>query len=310
MKNKQRGFIGIVAIILIALVVVGGGAYVYTKGKNVNVNINTQVVSTDEVDTKNATQATTSTQVDKKAQVNISVPQIPVKKDDLVIVKPSGDVIWQMGVPQTLEWNLNIDLNAIKGDIAMKVSLKDTSGKIIPIPVGQIIKKEANGSATISIPYYENIQPGKYKLVLDIYSNIVTVACSDCENQSNNVVASATTNGWITITPASANVRPVITSQNSTKVKVGDTFSVKGVAFTSESKVLIQKHESNGYFIGKIAVSAEVTSSTDLKFVVPKGCSSSDNCIPENGKITPGLYYISIQTVNGESNVSPMVVID
>jgi len=31
MKNKQRGFIGIIAIVIIALAVIGGGAYVYTQ---------------------------------------------------------------------------------------------------------------------------------------------------------------------------------------------------------------------------------------------------------------------------------------
>jgi len=82
MKNKQRGFIGIIAIVIIALAVIGGGAYVYTQKESSQIKVQVDVVpeqtatSTNEVVAKNPTDKVTKAEPTVKTETKIEVKTV------------------------------------------------------------------------------------------------------------------------------------------------------------------------------------------------------------------------------------------
>lgn len=72
MKNTQRGFIGIIAIVLVALAVIGGGAYFYSTQKEANVEM-----SDAQVDTSVAISSST---ISNTVQTSVQSPDVMVKE--------------------------------------------------------------------------------------------------------------------------------------------------------------------------------------------------------------------------------------
>ena len=209
-----------------------------------------------------------------------------------------------------IQWKLNADLSTLRGSLFLTVLLQDSSGNLINAQAGQNIERNQN-STTISIPYFNpSIIPGKYHLVLNIHDTIPALPCVGCQGYSK-LVGSATSTTVITLTASDGKVKPAILSLGSTSGKVGDSVLINGVAFQSDSKVIFERlNPLDGQARIKISVVPQVISSTNLKFAIPNACSSSDVCTPQSSSVTSGLYYVSVQTQYGTSNVSGIQVVN
>lgn len=228
----------------------------------------------------------------------------------LDIIKPTINETWQIGTPHTIQWKLSTDLSALRGQLFLTVFLKDSSGNLINAQVGQSIEK-GQTSTTISIPYFNPaITPGEYHLVLNIHDTIPALPCVGCQGYSN-LVASATSVAVITLTASDGKVKPAILSLGNTNGKVGDTVSVNGVALHPDSKIIFERlNPLDGQARIKIFITPQVFSTTNLTFNIPSACNESDVCNPQNSSVTPGLYYVSVQTQYGISNVSGIQVVN
>ncbi|HYC34319.1 MAG TPA: hypothetical protein VEC13_01150 [Candidatus Paceibacterota bacterium] len=81
MKNKQRGFIGITIIILIALAAIGGGAYVYHENR-VAENANFENNIKEGIETASSTGATTTVTVGVTSKIKTPITaEVSVKTD-------------------------------------------------------------------------------------------------------------------------------------------------------------------------------------------------------------------------------------
>ncbi len=238
----------------------------------------------------------------------ITVKNSPTQSS-IYIIQPVINETWQIGTPHPIRWKLNTDQSALRGSLFLTVFLQDSSGNLINAQAGQQIQKDQN-STTISIPYFANpaIMPGNYHLVFNIFDTIAALPCVGCQGYSK-LVASATTTATITLTASDGKVAPAITSLSVTNGRVGDSISVNGVAFQNDSKIIFERlNPLDGQARIKISLTPQIVSSNKLTFTIPNSCTNSDVCNPQNSLVTSGVYYVSVQTQYGTSNVSGIQV--
>ncbi len=315
--NSQKGFILPLLIAVIAVLAIGGGIYIY-ETKKVEVPASTDL----QVEQSNQTlQSTVQNNSSNNSSAKISPDLFPVTRNSteyikdsptqssLYIVQPVINETWQIGTPHPIRWKLNIDQGALRGSLLLTVFLQDSSGNLISTQVGQKIQKDQN-STTISIPYFANpaIMPGNYHLVFNIYDTGPALPCGGCQGYSK-LVASATTTAIVTLTASDGKVAPAILSLSATNGRVGDSISVNGVAFQNDSKIIFERlNPFDGQARIKISLTPQIVSSNKLTFTIPSGCTNSDVCNPQNSLVTSGVYYVSVQTQYGTSNVSGIQV--
>ena len=293
MKSSQKGFAASLLIAIIAVLAVSGGVYVYETKKVEN-----------------------PTSTDVQMEQSNQVLQIPVQNNptntsnnasvsSIYIVRPVINEAWQIGTPNHIQWKLNTDQSALKGSLFLTVFLQDSSGNLINAQIGQNIQKDQN-STTISIPYFANpaIMPGNYHLVFNIYDTTAALPCVGCQGYYK-LVASATTTAIVTLTSSDGKVVPAISSLSLTNGRSGYSISVNGMAFQKDSKVIFERlNPLDGQARIKISLTPQIVSSNKLTFTIPDECTNSDICNPQNSSVTSGVYYVSVQTQYGTSNVS------
>lgn len=238
----------------------------------------------------------------------ITIKNSPTQSS-IYIIQPVINETWQIGTPHPIQWKLNTDQSTLRGSLFLTVFLQDSSGNLINAQAGQQIQKDQN-STTISIPYFASpaIMPGNYHLVFKIYDTIAALPCVGCQGYSK-LVASATTTAIVTLTASDGKVAPAITSLSVTNGRIGDSISVNGVAFQNDSKIFFERlNPLDGQARIKISLTPQIVSSNKLTFTIPSGCTNSDVCNPQNSSVTSGVYYVSVQTQYGTSNVSGIQV--
>lgn len=315
MKNLQKGLVVTLLVVIIAILAIGSGVYFY-ESKETEVLVSTGV----KVGQSNKIQQPTvqdnpinppikNTSLSSQKFISPAKVSNNSSATSIHIIQPAINETWQIGTPHLIQWKLNTDQSALKGSLFLTVFLQDSSGNLININAGQNIQKDQH-STTISIPYFANpaIMPGNYHLVFNIYDTIVALPCVGCQGYSK-LVASATTTAIVTLTASDGKVAPVISSLSVTSGRIGDLISVNGVSFQNDSKVIFERlNPLDGQVRIKISLTPQILSSNKLTFTIPNGCTNSDMCNPQNSPVTSGVYYVSVQTQYGISNVSAIQV--